>query len=251
MSDLVKSNISQIDNTDLTPIEIALGVDEDGRTTAKKLYGFLELNPTVYSRWCQDKILKNEFAEEHKDYEVLYKDVENPQGGRPSQDYKLSASFAKKLAIGTNNQKGELTKEYFIKIEDKLKKLADPYANMSKELKSIFVLDEKTQKIENRVNKLESDMPLFNVECKEVQALVRKTGIKVLGGYGSKAYKDNSLRGKVYADIQHELKREFGVSRYEAIKRCQLNKAQEIISNYVAPTVLKDEITLLNNQISM
>lgn len=249
MSNLVKSNINQIDNTDLTPIEIVLGVDEEGRTTAKKLYAFLELDKSNYSKWAKRNIIENEFAEENIDFISFV--LNDECGGAKTYDYKLSASFAKKLAIGTNNQKGELAKEYFIKIEDKLKKLADPYSHMSKELKSIFVLDEKTQKIESRVNKLESDMPLFNVECKEVQALVRKTGIKVLGGYRSKAYKDNSLRGKVYADIQHELKREFGVSRYEAIKRCQLNKAQEIISSYKAPTVLSEQITLLNNQISI
>lgn len=93
-------------------------------------------------------------------------------------------------------------------------------------------------------------MPLFNVECKELQALVRKIGTRTLGGYGSPAYKDNSLRGKVYADIQHQLKRQFGVSRYEAIKRSQLNSAKEIVSKYTAPIVLKDEITSINNQIS-
>lgn len=93
-------------------------------------------------------------------------------------------------------------------------------------------------------------MPLFNVECKELQALVRKKGIEVLGGKGSQAYKNNSLRGKVYADIQHELKREFQVTRYEAIKRCQLIKAREIIEDYKVPFMLKDEIIRVNNQIN-
>ena len=36
-----------------TPIEIALGVDENGMTTAKKLYEFLELNPSNYSKWIK------------------------------------------------------------------------------------------------------------------------------------------------------------------------------------------------------
>lgn len=33
------------DMSHLTPIEIALGVDGNGMTTAKRLYEFLELNP--------------------------------------------------------------------------------------------------------------------------------------------------------------------------------------------------------------
>ena len=39
-------------------------------------------------------------------------------------------------------------------------------------------------------------MPLFQIDCKEIQALVRKKGIETLGGYRSIAYNDNSLRGK-------------------------------------------------------
>ena len=126
----------------------------------------------------------------------------------------------------------------------------DPFKNLSKELQAVFILDRKTQQIEDRVNDLEDNMPLFNIECKELQALVRKIGTKTLGGYGSHAYKNNSLRGKVYADIQHQLKREFGVRRYEAIKRCQLDTAKEIVLNYKTPIVFEDEIISVNNQIS-
>lgn len=110
--------------------------------------------------------------------------------------------------------------------------------------------DKKIDGIEREVDDLKSNMPLFNVDCKELQTLVRKVGTKALGGYRSPAYKDNSLRGKIYADIQHQLKREFGVNRYEAIKRGQLETAQRIVSEYKAPTVLADEIQVLNNQIS-
>ena len=49
-------------------------------------------------------------------------------------------------------------------------------------------------------------MPLFNIECKDLQQAVRAKGCEVLGGYGSKAYKSNSIRQKVYTDIQHKLK---------------------------------------------
>ena len=42
-----------------TPIEIALGVDENGMTTAKKLYEFLEMDSSNYSRWCKSNITVN------------------------------------------------------------------------------------------------------------------------------------------------------------------------------------------------
>ena len=37
------------DTSHRTPIEIALGIDEKGMTTAKKLYEFLELNAGNYA----------------------------------------------------------------------------------------------------------------------------------------------------------------------------------------------------------
>lgn len=137
----------------------------------------------------------------------------------------------------------ELVKNYF--------KINSNMAKMSKELQAIFVLDERTVKIESKVNDMENNMPLFNVECKELQGLVRKIGIKVLGGYKSPAYNNKSLRTKIYKDIQGQLKREFGVDKYEAIKRIQLDKAREIVSNYTAPIVLEEQIILLNDQIKL
>jgi len=122
---------------------------------------------------------------------------------------------------------------------------------LSKELQAIFALDQKTVEIDKRITDFENNMPLFNVECKELQAIVRKKGLESLGGYKSPAYKDNSIRGKIYSDIQRQLKREFGVCRYEAIKRVQLKIAKTIIEAYRAPIVLQDEIKLSNNQVIM
>lgn len=127
---------------------------------------------------------------------------------------------------------------------------------LSKEIQAIFALDEKQIKLERDITEvkkdltsLEDNMPLFNCECKELQSLVKKKGIEVLGGYRCQAYNDNSLRQKVYQDIQRQIKREFGVNRYEAILRRQYVQAKNIIAYYVLPLVLEGEVTLLNNQI--
>lgn len=66
MKDLM--NQSFTDTSHLTPIEIALGVDENGMTTAKRLYEFLELAKGQFSRWSKTNILDNPFAEEGIDY---------------------------------------------------------------------------------------------------------------------------------------------------------------------------------------
>ena len=146
---------------------------------------------------------------------------------------------------------------------EQYEKLVDGYFNMRGQFKALSTeemlelqykyakeVKKEVEGLKEDFNDFKGNSPLFNVECKELQALVRKVGIMQLGGYKSPAYKDNSLRGKVYADIQHQLKREFGVSRYEAIKRSQLNKARELVNNYSVPTVLLDEIVQTNNQVN-
>ena len=107
----------------LTPIEVALKIDDDGFTTAKKLYSFLELDVSNYSRWCKKNILENEFAEENVDFmPFVIKDERNP---KPTTDYKITASFAKKLSMMDKSEKGEQARDYFIGCEQALKKLAE------------------------------------------------------------------------------------------------------------------------------
>ena len=171
--------------------------------------------------------------------------------GRKYKEYLLTRDGFSLLVMGFTGSRALEWKLKYIEAFNKMEQaIKNPYGHLSKEVQAIFALDHKQQQLEVEVKELKDGMPLFNVECKELQALVRKKGIEVLGGKGSQAYKNNSLRGKVYADIQHELKREFQVTRYEAIKRCQLIKAREIIEDYKVPFMLKDEIIRVNNQIN-
>ena len=141
-------------------------------------------------------------------------------------------------------------------------KLVDGYFNMRGQAKLLSTeemlelqfryakeVKQEVEELREEFSEYKETTPLFTVECKELQSLVRRKGVEVLGGKGSQAYIDNSLRGKVYADIQHQLKREFQVTKYEAIKRGQFVTAKEIVENYRIPTGLKEEIIKANNQI--
>lgn len=120
----------QIDKSTQTPIEIALQIDENGMTTASKLYEFLELHSAHFSDWCRRNIKNNKFAIEGEDYIVFTVESENlkNQGGRPKTDYKLTADFAKKLSMTGNTPRHEEARAYFIACEKGLeiatKKLA-------------------------------------------------------------------------------------------------------------------------------
>ena len=108
-------DLDVIEHAKRTPIEIALEVDKDGFTTAKKLYQWLELDEGNYARWVKMNILENSFAEEGVDYSSLMKKTPSELGGRPTTDYRLSASFAKKLAMTAHSERGEQARIYFQK----------------------------------------------------------------------------------------------------------------------------------------
>lgn len=121
MNDLFNETFSKADTSEQTPIEIALGVDEHGMTTAKKLYKFLELEPAHYARWCEKNILQNQFAERDVDFWAFTTNGE--WGGQASTDFKLTASFAKKLSMISKSKKGEAARNYFVGVENGVKKI--------------------------------------------------------------------------------------------------------------------------------
>jgi len=112
-------------------------------------------------------------------------------------------------------------------------------------------VERKADLIDGDLQKFKRDMPILGIEESRITATVRKMGVKCLGGKESPAYKDRSLRSKVYSDIYGQLKREFGVGTYKAIKRSQCDIAVRIIEAYELPMALYEEITDTNAQVSL
>lgn len=123
-----------------TPIEIALGVDENGMTTASKLYEFLELSPSNYSKWCKTNILENEFAEENVDFIRFVIKYESGVGIKERDDFKLTAHFAKKLSVKGNSAKAEQAREYFTGLEEKVKQKIIDLSQLSPQMQLMNML---------------------------------------------------------------------------------------------------------------
>lgn len=111
----MKSEI--MNTTNQTPIEVMLKIDEEGYTTARNLYEFLELAKSQFSRWAKSNILNNPYAESEVDYIGFDINVE----GNIVKDYKITSDFAKKLSMTSNSERGEQARNYFIAVEKKLK----------------------------------------------------------------------------------------------------------------------------------
>ena len=229
--------------------EVIVKRTEDGElvVTSRRVAEDFDKRHADVIKAIEDKMKVNEILRSPKYFiESTYTDKSN----RKSKEYLLTRDGFSFLVMGFTGSKADEWKLKYIEAFNKMEQaIKNPFAHLSKELQAIITIDTKVQKIEEDFNTFKSNLPLLNVDCKELQAEVRKKGIEVLGGYRSAAYNNKSLRSRTYQDIQCQIKREFGVNRYEAIKSRQVDKAIEIIRDYKAPYVLADEITIENNQV--
>lgn len=109
-------------------------------------------------------------------------------------------------------------------------------------------LHEEVQTIKKDLEDFKNDMPILGVEESKITNAVKRKGVECLGGKESNAYNDRSVRGRLYSDLHNQLRRQFGVSTYKAIKRNQADTAVSIIQCYVPPLVLSETIDTLNAQ---
>lgn len=128
----------------------------------------------------------------------------------------------------------------------------------SKEILALLILDERTVKMEKRIDKLEFEIPLYGSEADELSNHVKRKGVQILGGKKTEAYKDTNIRSKVYRDIYDQVKREFGLysddgkpKSYKALKRKHIYEAHECIDCYEAPMYIKELINGANAQMSL
>lgn len=107
------------------------------------------------------------------------------------------------------------------------------------------------REVENKVNEVDKkfdDLPLFEIDSKDLKRKVNRVVVSLLGGKGSNAYK--TLSKKVFSDLYGQIHREFGVNTCAAIKRKDLEIVKEIVDNYTLPRALREEIELANSQLA-
>ena len=236
-----------------TPIEIALGIDKDGYTTARSLYDFLEMPSQNFSRWAKKNIEENEYFEENTDWWWFF----TMKNGNKCKDYRLTTDFAKHLSMESHSAKGKIARQYFLKVEQKLKETVRRPAPMTvpEQIQLLAMgsveLNQRVDTLDKKIENLEYNLPILGIEIDKITAAVKKKGVDCLGGKDSNAYQDRSLRSKIYNDIYRESKRQFGVSTYKTIKRSQCDTAVGIINEYKLPYVLTEQVQYKNSQVNL
>lgn len=230
-----------INTSNQTPIEIALGIDENGMTTARKLYDFLELNPGNYARWCKSNITDNEFAESGIDY---YSSSMRSEGkGNFAEDFKLTAHFAKKLSMKGNGEKAEQAREYFARLEEQTKELAIDRSQLSPQMQALMSLvegqarqeleqkrqAEQIQRIEQTVHNIKKELtePIGDWRS-EINTKVREISIKSGIGY-------QELFSQMYGELEQTARC--------SLKRLCDNKRDRMEKAGNTKTCIKNETT--------
>ena len=140
----------------------------------------------------------------------------------------------------------EILEDTYFNVKYKTFKPLSPIEILQLQLEAIKENENRIEAVNDDLQSFKVDIPLFGNEQYDLQKLVRSKGTSILGGRDSRAYKNKSRRQRLYSDLQGEIKRQFGVNTYKAIKRSELSAAKEIVSKYIPPLALKNEIASEN-----
>lgn len=167
--------------------------------------------------------------------------------GREQRIYFMNRDGFSLISMGFTGKEALKWKLKYIEAFNMMEKaIKKPMSAIDLMKQGILEVDEKVEAVNNDLQAFKQDMPLLAVECDKITAAVNKKGVECLGGKDSNAYNDPSIRGKVYSDIHRQVKREFGVTSYKAIKRSQCDVAIDIIKSYSLPMVLYVEVSEVN-----
>ncbi|MGG4497085.1 Rha family transcriptional regulator [Brevibacillus reuszeri] len=165
--------------------------------------------------------------------------------------YLLTRKGCEMVANKLTGEKGVLfTAAYVTKFEEMEQTIQNPFSNLSPEVKAIFFLDQKQQEIESRVERLEVSKTVDYGQQLELTNLGRKQVISILEGKDGPAYRDRSLRGKVFSSLWSDFKGYFNVESYKNTRVLDMDKAKEYISSWRPQGKLLREIEDANRQMS-
>ena len=214
-----------------------------------ELHEVLEVK-SKFADWIKNRLNDCDAAEK-EDFETFSKILEK---GRPTVEYIVKLDTAKEMAMLERNEKGKQVRKYFIAVEKKYNRMKVPMT-VPEQIQLLAMgnveLNQKVDNLDKKIDRLELDLPILGIEIDRITSAAKKKGVECLGGKNSEAYQDKSLRGKVYNDIYRELKRQFGVSTYKAIKRSQCDTAVSIIGEYQLPYVLLEQVQFKNSQLGL
>lgn len=134
--------------------------ENNGRraVNARDLHSFLE-SKQDFSTWMKNRIDQYGFVE-NQDYQVFHKIMENPKGGRPSDEYALSIDMAKELSMVERTERGKQARRYFIACEKGLVQIVSMNQHQQNKPKQVNASKKRVEAFGAWVTMLSSAMNL-------------------------------------------------------------------------------------------
>lgn len=140
--------------------------------------------------------------------------------------------------------------EAYETLVDDYYRVKEEQLQLSPEVKAIFFLDKKTQEIETRVEKLETNMTIDYGQQLALQRTAKAQILELVGGKESPAYQNKPLRDKLFSSIWSDYKDYFNVGSYKdtPVKDCE--KAKEYLKKWAPQGKLLREVEEANRQLT-
>lgn len=154
-------------------------------------------------------VLKNEQTP------MFYKtEYTHEQNGQTYPMYLMNRDGFSLLVMGfTGKAALEWKLKYIQAFNEMEKKLTTPQMpKLSKELQALFLLDDRTQRQEQRITALENAMTVDYNQQRVLRKSISRAVISAIGDEKAPAYIDNHVRSKVYSECNHDVQDWFRVN---------------------------------------
>ena len=107
---------------------------------------------------------------------------------------------------------------------------------LSKEMQALFLLDDRTQKQEQRITALENTMTVDYSQQQTLKKAVGRVVVEALGGKAAPAYNDPHVRGKLFSECNRDVQDWFRVNSVCNVPRKDFAQAVEYIQRWKPST---------------
>ena len=197
--------------------------------------------------------IENISAENSAVTQMFFKTTYTAGTGKAYPMYLMNRDGFSLLVMGfTGKAALEWKLKYIAAFNEMEKKLATPQMpRLSKEMQALFLLDDRTQKQEQRLTALENTMTVDYNQQRVLRKSISRSVISALGDEKAPAYIDNHVRSKVYSECNHDVQDWFRVNSVGNIPRKRFDEAVEYIQRWKPSTNTVMLIQQTNGQTSL
>lgn len=179
--------------------------------------------------------------------------------GRKQQATFINESNFYKVVFQSRKQEAEKFTDWVTsEVLPSIRKTGSYLARTNNSLQAIKLVNEQVgallgtvEQIDERVDYLEDNMTVDFGQQRRLQNKAKSKALESLGGIESHAYKDKSIRSKVFSGIWRDYKDYFMIGSYRDTLKKEFDKGMEFLDNWQPQGKLLREIEEMNKQLNL